>query len=310
MRLAMAALFLAGGMLGVFRGEPGAAVFWCEKALPLLRGGLACLSGRIPFPLAEAFLIALPLWILCGHSRRRRLAEALAAVLLALTCTWFPLCIAQARTVPAEIPDAAALSDLCARLSGEAAAQRVSLPEDARGRVLLPWTQRDLLREAARLCESGGVPKASRCPELMAALGVSGWWSPVTGEAVVDCALPAAALPFTLCHELAHARGVVGEAEANLFAWEACARGPDAFRYSGTVSALWYALGALREADEAAWRNAISGLDAVVSRDLRAMNALSDREETPLERLQDRLTALYLRCAGAGDYAAFLAWIA
>ena len=310
MRFAMAVVFLCMGTLCAFRGEPGLALRWCEQALPAVRGAIAAVSARFSFPVAEAGLIGLAILILRSSARRKRLAAVGVSLLLALTFLWFPLCMVQAVPDPTAQLDACDLIPLCERLALEAADLQRGLPEDTHGRVLLPYTQRDLLREAARLCGSEILPKASRLPGLMTALGVSGVWSPMTSEAIVDCTLPAAALPFTLCHELAHSAGVAGEAAANLYAWEACRRGDPAFRYSGAVSALWYALNVLRHEDEQTWAEMVDRMDRAVLRDFSAMNGLSTAEASILQRAQDVLTDLYLRLTGAGDYAAFLASLA
>lgn len=85
----------------------------------------------------------------------------------------------------------------------------------------------------------------------------------LTAEALLNPGEPAWTLPFTACHELAHARGVAGELEANLVAYYACrSLGSSAFAHSANLCMLRYALGELYLRDESLWQAACQKLSA------------------------------------------------
>lgn len=64
-------------------------------------------------------------------------------------------------------------------------------------------------------------------------IGIEGYYSPLSGEANVNMRLPATALPFITCHEIAHQLGVAREDEANLVGYLVASNSDDPFfRYS------------------------------------------------------------------------------
>jgi len=86
--------------------------------------------------------------------------------------------------------------------------------------------------------------------EFFAHLSLWGIYSPFTGEANINSTIPDCALPFIICHEMAHQRGYAREDEANFIAYLACRYHRDAdFRYCGYLMSLRYALNALERAD-------------------------------------------------------------
>lgn len=80
--------------------------------------------------------------------------------------------------------------------------------------------------------------------------GLSGFYSPFTGEANVNRSVPAVSLPQVAAHEKAHQRAIAPEDEANFFGWLAAARAPDPrARYSAHVFAQRQLLRALMRLD-------------------------------------------------------------
>lgn len=81
---------------------------------------------------------------------------------------------------------------------------------------------------------------------LLSRLGISGIYSPFTGDAHLNGQQPSWARPFTACHEMAHQLGIAREGEANFVAWQAC-MGSDSneLRYSAYMVALGSASNAL-----------------------------------------------------------------
>ena len=76
---------------------------------------------------------------------------------------------------------------------------------------------------------------------LLCYTGITGIYSPFTGEANINISSPDIYIPFTTLHEMAHQRGYASEDEANFLAYIACINNKDYdFKYSGYILALKY----------------------------------------------------------------------
>jgi hypothetical protein len=156
-------------------------------------------------------------------------------------------------------------------------------------------------REYPVLAGRFGPPKAALLSLPMAYLGITGIYSPFTGEAHVNATVPEPELPFTASHEIAHARGFAREDEANYLAYLACSRHPDRdFAYSGAFVASNYALAALREADPQAYARVAAERSASVRRDLEALAAWARRYKGPAATASHVVNDAYLRSQGVG----------
>lgn len=300
---------LTVGIAALFRGCEAAKNAYAANVLPGVRAALRALFSASDMPVCEIALIALaPTLFLLALCKKGRCAAWLCELIaLSLALTWLPVCYAGSTEIE---PDARETLILCEQSAKRAASLRRGLAQDERGRLLIPYDDPTLRRTAADIAGTNVVPKAARLKTLYKKLGVSGWYSPVTNEAVVDLSLPDAALPFTLLHELMHAKGVSSEALANYEAYRACLRGDPTFRYSGELNALWYCMNALRKADRAAWERVVSDMDEAVLRDFRALNGFAEAKESAWTRVQDALTEIYLRVAGCEGYGGFVAYLA
>ncbi len=211
-------------------------------------------------------------------------------------------------------PSAKELRSLCEALAAETRSVRREIREDEEGVMRLEGSPRDALGRARPGFERAGDdlawldadavarPKGVLLSFLLTRLGVAGFFFPITGEPNVNLDLPASALPFTACHEMAHALGYASEDEANFVAYAACRAHPDAdFRYAGALTALVYALGALRRADRRACEALLSDLDAGVKRDLRARRRFWNRHASAVSRASAGVNDLYLRSQGQAE---------
>ncbi len=82
--------------------------------------------------------------------------------------------------------------------------------------------------------------------DLYTSMGITGVTMPLTGEAAVNPQTPVVALPFVMCHEMAHRMCIAIERDANMAAFLACDAHPDPiFRYSGYFMAFRYCYNAL-----------------------------------------------------------------
>lgn len=70
-------------------------------------------------------------------------------------------------------------------------------------------------------------------------LSIAGIYNPFTGEANIDNALPSLPQIFTTAHEIAHAYGITGEAEANFVAFLACINSENPLAQYAGFYALW-----------------------------------------------------------------------
>jgi hypothetical protein len=101
-------------------------------------------------------------------------------------------------------------------------------------------------------------------------VGISGFYFPWTGEAVVDAGEPALLLPFDMQHEKAHQRGAAPENEASFLGWMAATRSPDPYvAYAGHAMAQLTFVGILARQDRPAARALVAYRLPGVERDIR-----------------------------------------
>ena len=82
--------------------------------------------------------------------------------------------------------------------------------------------------------------------DMYSSMGITGVTFGITGEAAVNPQIPDVALPFTMCHEMAHRMCIANERDANFAAFLACSVHPDVeFEYSAYFMAYRYCFNAL-----------------------------------------------------------------
>jgi hypothetical protein len=82
--------------------------------------------------------------------------------------------------------------------------------------------------------------------DLYTSMGVTGFTMGLTGEAAVNPQTPPIALPFTMCHEMAHRMCIAPERDANFAAFLACQANESVdFQYSAYFMAYRYCYNAL-----------------------------------------------------------------
>jgi hypothetical protein len=329
------ALFGAGfATQGLAALHPAAVESLYSRPLyPRLAGLLGAVSAGLPFSLAEAGLAALLLalslllfrfvreagrrravpWSALGRFCGRALAAGGAAY-LSFLLLWglnyqrqpFGL-TAGLDTAPAPVSELKALGR---ELVESANRLRENMAEDERGVMRLPdgaagaraRTEAGFRRAAVLYPTLAGCcsrPKPVLASSLLARLGITGIYSPFTGEPNLNTTLPDPEVPFCASHEMAHQRGFAREDEANYLGYLACRLHPDPdFRYSGTLAASLYTLSALQHADPGA-AAAIQALhSAPVRRDLEALAAWAARYQGRLQRASERVNDAYLRTQG------------
>ena len=135
--------------------------------------------------------------------------------------------------------------------------------------------------------------------EAFSHIGFQGIYVPLTAEVCVNDETFAAAMPFTMCHELSHNLTVAREDEANFCAFLACIEHPEAaFQYSGWYSAFHYTYAALREADPVAAQEVASAVSEVLWQDVLAEDEQYATYDTAVLQLAQKAHDLYLNAFG------------
>jgi hypothetical protein len=138
-------------------------------------------------------------------------------------------------------------------------------------------------------------PRAVFMSGLMSRMGVSGIYSPFTGEPNYNAFQPDSALPFTLAHEMAHQRGFARESEASFVAFLICTNSRDAYvRYSGYLNAL-RVLSLLRLRSPERFTQIYLTLGEGPRADLRAERRFWSRYAGRLSSTTRRINDAYLR---------------
>lgn len=136
----------------------------------------------------------------------------------------------------------------------------------------------------------------------MSYINFTGFFFPFTAEANINLDSPAAFVPSTIAHEIAHQRGVAPEDEANFCAVAACLENGDAvYCYSAALMAYVYLGNALYSADYDAWAENYDRLSDGVRADLRANNAYWAQFETPVNTVSDAVYTGFLKSYGQSD---------
>ena len=144
-----------------------------------------------------------------------------------------------------------------------------------------------------------GRAKAFGCSCALSALRFTGFYFPFTGEANVNTDSPSAFLPATVCHEMAHQRGITAEEECNFIGILAATRCADpVYRYSGWLEGYVYLSNALYRADPDRSRAIRETLPETVIADLRADNTYWAAFRGPVSQASESVYDAFLKTNG------------
>lgn len=291
------------------------------------------LNSRFPFSVTEvlimAALVAVPAlivwlirrWIRCPQGRRallKRLGSVLAAAagcgffLFMITgggC-YYRLSYAQLSGLPVQDSSVGELAGLCVQLAyrtNEAAAlvERNEAGEMVSQESFSQWTLQ--AQEAYKQLSDlhGGIlkngslarPKAVFFDQAMSYSRITGIYFFTTFEPNINTDTPHYSIPYTICHEMAHACGFMREDEANYIAYLVSSQSTDPeFRYSGLSAALSNSLNALYSTGYTDLYNQITSLvDEEIWADFAANNAYWDRYETQYGEFAESVNDTYLK---------------
>ena len=317
---------------GIARLSPGFADFFNRSVSQPLRYLYAKLTNFLPFSLAEALLLMLPvlLGLLIVHAIRHRIktrrstmiyiAELGSIVLVFLVIfVWnfgigyhtrplnheSKLNLERSEVSAQELYETALI--LVEHVNEEAAA----LTYRTDGFSVMPYSidgMNDRLMDAYDdFCAEYDFMdtfksrvKPVMLSEPMSYTHITGVYSYFTGEANINVVFPDYSLPYTAAHELAHQRGIAREDEANFVAFLICIRSEDAYlRYSGYLNLYEYVASKLYRADPELYADARARLDAAVRGELRAYSDFFDKyRDSTVSEVSGTINNSYLQLQG------------
>ena len=143
--------------------------------------------------------------------------------------------------------------------------------------------------------------------DMYSSMGITGVTMGLTGEAAVNPQIPAVALPFTMCHEMAHRMSIVVERDANFAGFLACRFNPSKeFQYSAYFMAYRYTLNTLRSIGTSS-ANALAteiaaGAGEELARDMEAYDEFfRSRKDEKATKVADTANDTYLKTTGDSE---------
>ncbi|MDX2284107.1 MAG: DUF3810 family protein [Bacteroidia bacterium] len=307
-------------------------VVYARGVFPLIRYAYDYTLGWLPVPVLYVAVAGLLLVLALRLRRRRRsgrsLRHRLGHLLLGMLAFsgavvfWFLFLWGynyQRRPIEAQLdlqplqPDSVVLEREFRQVTAALAAARAAVPladtAPLQAALRPAALEAELRRALADALADMGYPAPGRVrvrvlkPDgVLLRFGASGIYIPFVLEGHVDGALPAAFLPFTLAHEMAHGYGFGDEGVCNFLAWAACMRSAEpAVRYSGLLG-YWRYLAAdwrqLRPEGYGAFRDS---LPAGVRADLRSLRQALERYPGWFPETGARVYSQYLRSQGVRE---------
>ena len=289
-----------------------------------LEGVLSRITGIVPFSVFELLcvigLIAAVVNLILAI-KRRRVAKWFTAVfmtasllLFGFTFSWglnhFGPTITEALDMDIRQYSVDELEAATRYMMGMAGQTVEALPADEKG-VTIFSDFKTLAKEANdgyKILESQGLsffggsdapPKPLASGILFSYTGTTGIYIFLTGESNVNPDAYVAAIPFTMCHELAHRKAFAHEEDANFCAFLACnaSKNPE-FNYSGFYEAFIYCYNSLYKAAPdramALWSDANPRLHA----DIAATNEHYHKYDGKVQEAAQSVNDAYLKAYG------------
>ena len=282
--------------------------FFNRHISSVYRAIFAKLTGWIPFSLAEAVIIALPIILTALIITANRkfsdswrqvgvfcvsLVSLLALVFAAFTVGFAPgyhgstldkkLGIERAEVSAEELYDTALI--LAANIEKEVD----EISYRSKNFSIMPYTYGEmndkLIAAYDKACKKytfiqrlDSNVKPVMLSEAMSYTHITGVYTFFTGEANINIDFPDYTVPYTAAHELAHQRGVAREDEANFVAYLVCIESDDAYiRYSAYLNLYEYVANALYKASPELYSSVQSSLDMRVRYEMRAYSEFFEK---------------------------------
>ena len=198
--------------------------------------------------------------------------------------------------------------DLTVRFAGELSQVWDQVPRNKSGEFAAD--RRDILHRAPEVMAGAFEtfpalrwddvpPKAFVCSLAMTAMDFTGFYFPFTGEANLNMDCPAAYLPATAIHEMAHQRQIASEQECNFVAIAvSCLSDDQMFRYSGLLMGYAHLSNALYGVDRAAYEKIAAALPSGVRADLRANHLYWQAHRTGFTEASQKVYDSFIKANG------------
>ena len=136
--------------------------------------------------------------------------------------------------------------------------------------------------------------------DMYTSMGITGVTMGITGEAAVNPQIPAASLPFTMCHEMAHRMSIANERDANFTGFLASMANEDVqYQYSGYFMAYRYCYNALAGVNPMEAARVSEGVNEQLKHDMDSYTRLfSTRQNKAATKIADTANDTYLRTSG------------
>lgn len=202
------------------------------------------------------------------------------------------------------------LGTLYSHLLDQAAKIRAQLPEDENGAMKTLGDYKDVFKRAQlgydvagekfiELTGDYGPAKPILISKLLNYTGITGIYSPFTGEPNVNIAILDLNLPVTTCHEMAHQRGYGFEDQCNFIAYLTCVLHPDLdFQYSGYILAISYISNALASSNYPLLLELNDTMSPKVLSDLDYHNDYWAQFEGDVQEISNNINSSYLQANG------------
>lgn len=283
---------------------PALADFITATLSPVFRVSLGFASALFPFSIVEGLIITSPavIALLVFFARRaarepKKTAHMLSALLsvplllyslfvFSFGAGYYTTPLGDRLALEEKAPNAENLTALTALLAAraETCAEEAAISVGPSGSHM-PFSYAEmntrLIRAYDAVEEKHGIlknfsvgTKPIALSHPMAHTHITGVYTFMTGEMNVCTAFPDFSTVFTAAHEMAHARGIAREDEANFVAFLALELSDDPYlRYAGYMNLLQYVSNALYETDPQAYRAVWQTYSDTVVSELRAYNA-------------------------------------
>lgn len=315
-------LVLTGLMAAFAHYAPDTLFAWYHGLSQTILSRLGRVTALLPFSLAEMLLYLLILWAIYGlvNVFRRHggllswlagLLEGACLLVFLFMAVWGlnyfdPTSAAdrlglEIRPYSAEELKAAAeyyltqANDYALRMERDDRGVTAGVPfRELAGRTAAGF---DLLAEEYDgFVPSVQTPKPVLASAAMSYSGISGIFLCLTAEANVNDDGPVWTLPFTMCHERAHAQGIAPENECNFVGFLAAIRsGDDLVAYSGYYHAFIYCYNALYSQNRDAASDLWSGRNAALAADLNAATEHYRQFEGKVQQAAEKVNDTYLK---------------
>ncbi len=280
------------------------ADFFSRYPGAFIRGTLAYLTSWIPFSLAEALLLFLPvaLFLLIRIALKyysdtwhntlvyMGILLSVASLLITLLCCGFGTgyhgsTLDKKLGLDRRDVSAEELTYTAELLSDAVAHEAENVTFRYQNFSVMPYSLEEMNKKLLEAYDSiadkydfiqrlNSRIKPVVLSEPMSYTHITGVYTYFTGEANLNVNFPDYTLPFTAAHELAHQRGIAREDEANFMAFLVCTESDDPYiRYSGYLNMYEYVSNSLYSADADAFYRVRDTLPGEVRSEMRAYSA-------------------------------------